>query len=120
MRSSKKEPSLSEVYQQLQDWNWRFGETPEFSHHLETRFEWGTIDVYIDSENGLISRVKIFSDFLNPQVIDAVKNSLEYVTYDQPGVITAMGRAKKILESDNGPEVIKQVAELEDWLIRMI
>lgn len=33
-----------------QNWDWRFGETPDFEHHLETRFDWGVMDINCDSK----------------------------------------------------------------------
>ena len=43
-----KQPTLNNYYQQMADWDWRFGKTPEFSHHIETRFDWGIIDLHLD------------------------------------------------------------------------
>lgn len=62
----KQIPSLNEHYEQLKDWHWRFGtfgdrihnicyltsaslsgETPNFDHHLETRFEWGIMVIFL-------------------------------------------------------------------------
>jgi lipoate-protein ligase A len=31
------------VYEELKDWKWRFGETPDFQHDLEKKFDWGLI-----------------------------------------------------------------------------
>ena len=33
-----------------QDWAWRFGETPDFEHNLEKRFEWGIMDINFNSK----------------------------------------------------------------------
>jgi len=65
--------SLMKHYQEYQDWDWRFGSTPNFSHHMETRFDWGTMDVHIDSEKGVITQNQIFSDSLYPQMIEELK-----------------------------------------------
>jgi len=42
--------SLMKHYKEYQDWDWRFGSTPNFKHHMETRFDWGTMDVHVDSK----------------------------------------------------------------------
>lgn len=36
-------PKINEYYEKIQDWNWRYGNTPEFSNYIETRFPWGTL-----------------------------------------------------------------------------
>ena len=45
-------PSLDACYRQMADWDWRFGRAPDFSHHLETRFDWGGIDIHLDVHRG--------------------------------------------------------------------
>lgn len=37
----KHQPLLLKEYEKLQDWNWRYGETPAFEHNIENRFDWG-------------------------------------------------------------------------------
>ena len=60
MRASENE---QQTYDEISHEKWRFGETPDFSHHLEGRFEapapWGTIDVHIDSRKGEIVQAKV-------------------------------------------------------------
>lgn len=52
-----------QTFEEISHEKWRFGETPEFSHHIEGRFEapapWGTIDVHIDSKKGEILQAKV-------------------------------------------------------------
>ena len=47
------EPHVQRIYRELKDWDWRFGRTPEFTHNLETRFEWGIMDVFFNTKNGM-------------------------------------------------------------------
>ncbi|MCO4792612.1 MAG: lipoate--protein ligase [Bacteriovoracaceae bacterium] len=63
---------LNEYYESLKDWNWRFGETPKFNHHMVERFDWGEMDVHIDSHKGLIEQCQIFSDTLHPQLVESL------------------------------------------------
>ena len=74
--SLAKQPTLNKYYQQMADWDWRFGKTPEFTHHIETRFDWGIIDLHLDVKQAVISEVVIFSDALNIELIDLLKESL--------------------------------------------
>ncbi|KAJ1493655.1 hypothetical protein T484DRAFT_1610055 [Baffinella frigidus] len=59
----QQEGKLAAVYAEIKDKMWRFGETPEFTHHIEGRFEsplpWGSIDVHIQSQKGEIVEAKV-------------------------------------------------------------
>ncbi len=82
----QKQESLQVYYEKLKDWNWRFGETPKFSHLLEARFDWGLIEMHIDSHKGLIKDVKIFTDSLHPEMIELLQKNLIDKKYHPQGV----------------------------------
>ncbi|KAF8681155.1 Lipoate-protein ligase [Rhizoctonia solani] len=42
-----------------QSWEWRFGQTPEFTHDMHTSFSWGDVNVHLTSKRGLITRCQI-------------------------------------------------------------
>jgi len=86
-------PHLNTFYNQNQDWDWRFGQTPAFEHMMETRFDWGTLDVRIQSRNGLITEIVIFSDSLFPQMIEELMKQLKGVSYDQNGIESGCQKA---------------------------
>ena len=46
-------PKATEIYEMLKSEEWLYGKTPEFNHHLEHRFPWGNIDLYVEVENGI-------------------------------------------------------------------
>ncbi len=107
--------SLLAYYDKLKDWNWRFGETPKFTHELSTRFAWGSMDFHIDSHKGMIKEVKIFSDSLNPQMIESLVLHLKDKRYDRDGVISAISLVENEL-----PHLKEHLNELGDWLISEI
>lgn len=41
----RKIPKLMDIYEASNEWDWRFGETPEFSNSLEHKFDWALVDV---------------------------------------------------------------------------
>ena len=90
----QQQAALKETYEAIRDEKWRFGETPEFSHVLEGRFEspapWGTIDVHINSRKGLILEAKVFSDSLYPQLIETLAAGLSGVSYDAAGALAVL------------------------------
>ncbi|PNK60853.1 lipoate--protein ligase [Psychrobacter sp. FDAARGOS_221] len=110
--SLSKQPHLNKYYQQMADWDWRFGKTPQFSHHIETRFDWGIIDLHLDVQQAIIKDVVIFSDALNVELIDALKQTLTDTKYTIDEV-----KAKLEALKNNQPDMANQIDDFEKWLI---
>ena len=110
--SLAKQPTLNAYYQQMADWDWRFGKTPEFSHHIETRFEWGMMDVHMDVKQAVIAEVVIFSDALNVELIDLLKETLIGVKYNKHEIKNALDELAKVQ-----PELAAKVNDFEGWLV---
>lgn len=108
-------PSLNEYYQQMADWEWRFGNTPDFTHHLEQRFAWGGIDLHLDVHKGCVERAKVYSDALFPEMIDSLNKRLVGVRY-------APEALREVLESiaRRHPQEDEAVRELSDWLVKAL
>jgi lipoate-protein ligase A len=109
--SLSKQPSLNKYYQQMADWDWRFGKTPEFTHHIETRFDWGIIDLHLDVKQAVIREVVIFSDALNVELIDLLKEALTDSKYSRNDVKTKLNEL-----STAQPELAAQVNDVSEWL----
>ena len=109
--SLAKQPNLNKYYQQMSDWEWRFGKTPEFSHQLETRFDWGMIDLHMDVKQALIVAVVIFSDALNIELIDLLKETLTGIKYDKDDIKAQLDDLKQAQ-----PELAPQVDDFGKWL----
>ena len=45
---------IMEIYDQSANWDWRFGQTPDFSNSLEHKFDWALVDVQFNVEKGKI------------------------------------------------------------------
>ena len=110
--SLAKQPALNKYYQQMADWDWRFGKTPEFSHRIETRFEWGLIDLHMDVRQAVIEEVVIFSDALNVELIDLLKETLTDIKYDKSDITAKLDQLAKAQ-----PELVAQINDFEQWLI---
>ncbi|MGM8889260.1 lipoate--protein ligase [Psychrobacter sp. 1Y1] len=110
--SLAKQPTLNAYYQQMADWDWRFGKTPEFTHHIETRFDWGMMDVHMDVKQAMITEVVIFSDALNIELIDLLKETLTSVKYNKKEIQDALAELAKAQ-----PELAAQVNDFEQWLV---
>ena len=110
--SLAKQPTLNAYYQQMADWDWRFGKTPEFTHHIETRFDWGMMDVHMDVKQAMITEVVIFSDALNVELIDLLKETLTGIKYNKPEIKDKLDDLTKAQ-----PELTAQVSDFEQWLV---
>jgi len=113
--------SLKNIYETLSDWKWRYGESPDFEHKLETRFDWGIMDIEINSIEGIISQIQIYSDCLYPQLIETLSESLKGVSYDKEGITKALDNANKKLRNNGEPEeLFNYIKEIHNWLIQSI
>jgi lipoate-protein ligase A len=110
--SLAKQPTLNKYYQQMSDWDWRFGKTPEFSHRVETRFDWGMIDLHMDVKQALITEVVIFSDALNIELIDLLKEALTGVKYNKGDIKARLNSLKQ-----TQPDLAAQVDDFCEWLV---
>ena len=106
------QPTLNAYYQQMADWDWRFGKTPEFTHHIETRFDWGMMDVHLDVTQAQISEVIIFSDALNVELIDLLKAALTGAKYSKEGIAERLD-----ILANTHPEFAVQVGDVKEWMI---
>lgn len=48
------QPEIEKLVQELESWDWIYGQTPEFTHDLSHDFAWGKVGVHIHSKRGLI------------------------------------------------------------------
>ena len=110
--SLAKQPTLNKYYQQMADWDWRFGKTPEFTHHIETRFDWGIIDMHLDVKQAIITDVVIFSDALNVELIDLLQEALPGIKYNKDDIKATFNEL-----SQRHPELTAQVDDASSWLI---
>eukprot|EP01101_Sappina_pedata_P000818 TRINITY_DN10998_c0_g1_i1.p1 TRINITY_DN10998_c0_g1~~TRINITY_DN10998_c0_g1_i1.p1 ORF type:complete len:376 (+),score=62.25 TRINITY_DN10998_c0_g1_i1:3-1130(+) len=110
-------PKLQTCYEKLKDWNWNYGQCPFFEHQMEKRFNWGIVDVNINSQYGKIVDVAIFSDSLYPELITALQTCLLGVEYSRPGIHEGCDIAYRMFA---GEPIQEHVLEFRDWLSDML
>ena len=109
------QPTLNQYYEQMADWNWRFGKTPEFTHHIETRFDWGIIDMHLDVKQAVITDVVIFSDALTVELIDLLKGALAGIKYSKDNINIRLDEL-----SQANTELAAQIDDVSRWLIGIL
>ncbi|HDQ13338.1 MAG TPA: lipoate--protein ligase [Sediminispirochaeta sp.] len=107
----KKIPHLQEYFDQLRDWDWRFGKTPDFAHHMTERFSWGRMELFLDTKGGRIRDVKIYSDSLLLELVEQVGRDLKGRSYTGEDVLQALEGTRESL-----PHLDDQILEFSSWL----
>lgn len=105
---------FAQMLDKLRDWDWRFGQTPKFEHNLSKRFPWGTIDLHVDSDHGMITDLQIFSDGLFPELVEGLTTVLSDAPYHRRGMEAAASRAAILFRES--PTIDRQAQEFLTWL----
>jgi len=100
---------------QLKDWNWRYGSTPEFSHHIETRIDQvGCFDLHYQVNHGKISKIRLFSDILYPDLVDAIESKLVGIDYSIDRIRECLNDLVCAEKSNEKRHVLEQ---FQAWLL---
>lgn len=102
---------LRETFERFASWDWRFGRAPRFEHHMSEYFAWGSVEVFADAEAGRIERAQVFSDALDPDMIDAFAKALIGRAYGRAGIEEAIVRTL-----EHHPDRSAEIMELGAWL----
>lgn len=108
-------PALNSYYEKLESREWRLGETPQFSHHLEERFPWGLMDLHLEVERGVITQAVIFSDSLHPDMVEMLAQKFKGCRYQGEAIALAARSVAQEL-----PMVQDEINELSLWLSKKV
>jgi len=109
----KEDKKWQNYHDELVDWDWRFGKTPEFSNQFETRFDWGMVDVNLTCENGVIREVRIYSDTLFPIVVETLQNELVGVKLEKAEIDKVADKINRsFLQQPEGATLSKCVEDV--------
>lgn len=83
---------LSELVRKYESWDWRYGQTIPFTAKIETRFEWGGIEMQFLVREGKISDIRIYSDALDLAFFDQVAESLQNTRFASDEIARSIRR----------------------------
>lgn len=63
-------------YEKQQSWQWRLGKTPAFDLELDTRFDWGGVQLLLTLKEGIVERAAVYSDAMDPELSAEVQSLL--------------------------------------------
>ncbi|URJ24866.1 lipoate--protein ligase [Candidatus Blochmannia ocreatus (nom. nud.)] len=109
-------PDFKKQFNKQQDWNWNFGNAPAFTHQLDTRFHWGNVTLHFDIERGIISRSHIFTDSLNPDLLEILAKKLINTPYNTKSIKQCCKQWIEEASTKNKMETY----DVCDWLIKSI
>ena len=108
---------LMEIYEGYKKWEWRFGETPQFTNVIEKKFEWAMMDLEFNVEKGTIAKGRVYSDCLVPAFIDELNEIIGsgQITYDEAGIMQIGAQLNERFPEN---EVIREkyIPELVQWM----
>lgn len=108
------EIGLEDLYRRYSSWEWRYGESPKFDLQFDTRFPWGEIQVGLSLRKGQIVKAKIYSDAMNPQLIEEMAGALHNVPL-QPASISACLASLAVQDPER-----PVLTQFQDWLTEKI
>lgn len=112
---------LEKYQSSLENWKWIYGETLKFNHNIETKFDWGMIDLHFTSDDGIITDVKIYSDCLYPEFITIVEKCLTGKEYNYFGIDLSFWWMESILKTmPELKETIKFLSPLKKWILKSL
>lgn len=64
------------VADKYKNWDWNYGNSPQYSYHRDGRFTAGTIDIHLDIDKGRIAHCRIYGDFFGKGDVAEVEQAL--------------------------------------------
>ncbi|KAI8084771.1 uncharacterized protein BX664DRAFT_266154 [Halteromyces radiatus] len=77
---------VEKTRQELCSWEWMYGQTPEFTHKMDNKFDWGHMNVFIRSRHGMITEVDMSTDAISAHevtVVSALSIALKGCRYSE-------------------------------------
>ncbi|EGR2427534.1 lipoate--protein ligase [Vibrio cholerae] len=108
-------PGFEQKFAQQSSWDWNFGQTPPFTHHMDERFSWGGVEVYLEVERGTIVQATIFSDMLDPYPMEQLALRLSGLTYNKTALEPCLAQLMQEL-----PQYQLSLEEFQRWFIDQI
>ncbi len=71
-------------------WEYLYGTPLPFTFSCEGRFDWGSVQIGIQAKNGVINGCQVFSDGMDWQLPDNIRNALMGVRFDKHQITAAL------------------------------
>lgn len=104
-------PEIKNFYDTMKSKEWIVGLTPQFQHRLSEKFDWASLDLHLDTNEGKITKAKLFSDCLEPALIEDIERSIHGLEYHPEKVCFGLDGLK-----EKYPHAVNQITDVQNWL----
>lgn len=102
--------ALSEYYGKYSSWQWRYGTSPDFDIELSSRFSWGSIQLLLKLEKGMIKSAAVYSDAMDEEFIGMLPDLLEGCSFISSEI------SKALVSIDVGEARNTMLQDIADWI----
>ncbi len=99
---------IMDLYEKYSSEKWRYSKTPDFEYQFGKRFAWGEIEFNLKVEDGIVKEALVFSDSLEPDIIDLIGEKIVGVEFDKKKLSS---KFKKLYEKKNQNPILKDLSE---------
>lgn len=78
------------VQNRYAQWDWNFGQSPEYQLRNEKKCRGGTLEIRLDVEKGLIQKLKIYGDYFAKKDTEEIETALLGVRHQEEAVREAL------------------------------
>jgi lipoate-protein ligase A len=71
-------------------WEWNYGLSKEYSKHVSRRYDYGTVDISLNVNAGLIEDIKISGDFFGRASVSLLEAKLRGCRYEYDAVVSLL------------------------------
>ncbi len=103
---------IGRLERKFSSWDWKYGQKIPFTHYLETRFPWGSLELELQIDRGVVKAAKVYSDAMEQQWLDGCGDALVGKRYAGETLSEAFCGAIK--RQGAGEDVCAEVGE---WLL---
>jgi len=90
-------PHIQNGIAELHDWNWAFGQTPEFTYSISRTFGWGNVAAKIHSKHGVIVSCSLTAeDMSDAKKLEKLGRELEGQKYGFLDTYDSCGRVQEV------------------------
>lgn len=70
------EGEVAELEEKYRSWEWRFGQKLPFTLTCEERFLWGSVQIGLQAEKGIVRQVKVYTDAMDDTLAPRLEKAL--------------------------------------------
>ncbi|MBS9784495.1 MAG: lipoate--protein ligase [Oceanivirga sp.] len=74
------------------NWEWTYGNSPQYSYHRDARFAGGTIDIHLEIEKSRIAACRIYGDFFGKADIKDIEKALIGTKMEKEDVLEVLNK----------------------------